>query len=137
MLRQSLHRRRKEGGRVYQPVAKEAQDPAKNSAARDPIVDFNKDPSYFCHYLEFVGATDVAPPTIFQEQDGDGCCSEPGPSGPRWKNRAVEMLGEDHPAQRLLRPCSAEDTERSMMMQTPRSSTGLLAFMETSWEGLT
>jgi len=130
MLRQSLYRRK--GGRLYEPVntgdsSKEERPP--------PIVDFNKDPNYFCHYLEFTGAADVAAPSVPFERMGDGC-SVPQSQGRVWRNRVMDLL-RDHPAQRLLKVLNSEDTERSLMMQTPRSSrTSGLTPVCGGWETL-
>jgi len=127
-LRKTLCRRRR--GQMYEAVAK---DDARKEEIPDPIVDWNKDPHFFCHFLEFVGAADVAPPLT---EDG---CAPQRPPGRAWRDRVIEVLGE-HPAQRLLKPHADEgDSERSMMMQTPqstpRSTSGLLAFV-TGWESL-
>merc|ERR1719253_360577 len=69
MLRNSLYRT--QGGRIYEAVSVEDGSRQTRPVQREqPPVDFNKDPNYFCHYLEFVGASDLVPP---EEQVGDGC----------------------------------------------------------------
>lgn len=97
MLRQSLNRPKASDGHQYMKV--------ENDDRPEPVVDFNKDPNYFCHYLEFVGA------------DGRSNFSGQAVSEKCWKDRAAEMLG-DHQAARLIKPVDAEDSDRSMMMQT-------------------
>jgi hypothetical protein len=129
MLRRTLYRRK--GGQLYQAVnihstngnrdlglqseACSATDADFNKD--DAVVDFNKDPNYFCHYLEFMGAGDVDDQP--EEQVGDGC-SVPRNITREWKTRALDLL-EDHPAQQLLKKTHPDDTTRSLMLQTPRS----------------
>jgi len=125
MLRGTLHRQ--VGGRTYESVAVEEGGKAARSQM---IVDFNKDPNYFCHFLEFVGAADTT--AMMDERVGDGC-SLPHHCGRNWRNRVLDLLA-NHPAQKLLKVNDAEDTERSLMMRTPRRS-GLSSFFG-GWESL-
>jgi hypothetical protein len=116
LLRKSLYRRKKLCGRTYEAVNTKGEESENED---DHPVDFNKDPNYFCHYLEFLGAADVAP-ALLEEHLGDGC-SAPRQHGEAWRKRVLELL-DDHSASLLLKKASEEDTERSIMMHTPRSN---------------
>lgn len=119
MLRQTLNRPT-DGHTSHNYVKVEQSEAPKE----EPVVNFNKDPNYFCHYLEFVGADGRA------NRGG----SEKGSSENRlWKDRAAALLCE-HQAGRLLAPIDSEDSQRSLMMQ-PRDDSRLQR-MVGGWERL-
>jgi len=120
MLRSHLLRRKDD--RWYKSVRSEDE-------RLEPHVDFNKDPTYFCHYLQFLDAIDVAPRSP-EDKVGDGCAME-APEGQIWRKRAIELLNK-HPAQGLLK-LDEDGTERSLMMQTPRRK---YHFFADGWESL-
>jgi predicted membrane chloride channel (bestrophin family) len=126
MLRQSLYRRK--GGCVYKQVG----DQDQSTDAQQMPVDFNKDPTYFCHFVEYLGSMDLCE-AVPDESVGDGC-SVPQPSQNRWKQRALDLVA-DHPAEQLLKKCSDEDTERSLLVQSQRSGRRLMSFLD-GWESL-
>jgi len=106
MLRQTLNRPK--DGHAYMRVE-------NVESAPEPPVDLNKDPNYFCHYLEFVGAAvpDAGAPSM----------------STNWLDRAKQVL-KDHEAARLLTAMDTEDSERSVMMQGRTSSRQLMRMWE-------
>lgn len=98
MLRRTLNR--PQDGHAYVMVE-------STESAPEPPVDLNTDPNYFCHYLEFVGASvpDTYAPSMSM----------------KWLERAKQVL-TDHDAARLLTTMDSEDSERSLMCQGRTSS---------------
>jgi len=99
-IRQALRKAlwRLESGKIYQSVNTEA----------DNDDDFNSDPRYFCHYIQFVGShkADLDVQTNLYDS---------------WIRTAVKLLG-DQAAASLLSPVGEDDTERSIMVKPPRSA---------------
>lgn len=114
MLRLSLNRPRDE----HSYVRVESTDTGQDATSHP--VDLNKDPNYFCHYIEFLGAV-VADEADVRSMDS------------LWVDRAKKVLS-DHPASRLVTLLDEDDSDRSLMMQG-RTSNRMLSMM-ARWEKL-